>query len=66
METYTYTNYIHYYKINQVTPYSNFITGNSSVHVRNKDQGGCTKNTRCEKNTSNNQGLQCENIMFVF
>ena len=34
---------------NEVTPYSDFITGNSSVYVRNKNQGEYTKNRHCEK-----------------
>ena len=49
MNTPKYTNYIHYYKLNYVTPYSDFITGNSSVYVRNENQGEYTKNTHCEK-----------------
>ena len=43
------TNYIYHYKIKLVTPYSDFITENSSVYVRNENQGGYTKNTHCEK-----------------
>ena len=46
--TYKYTNYIHYYKINYVTPYSYFITENSLVYMRNTNQGEYTKNTHCE------------------
>ena len=30
MDTYKCKNYIHYYKINKVPPYSDIITGNSS------------------------------------
>ena len=63
MDTYKYTNHIHDYKITQVTPYSDFITENSSVYVPNVNQGEYTNNTHCEENTSNNQGLQCDNIM---
>ena len=38
--------------------------GNSSVDVRNKNQGEHTKNTHCEKkNASNNLGLECDNII---
>ena len=44
MDTYKYTNYIHYYKINLVTLYSDFITGNSSVYVGNENQGEYTTN----------------------
>ena len=36
-------------KVNLVTPYSDFITENSSVYVRNENQGGYTKNIHCEK-----------------
>ena len=43
------TNYIYHYKIKLVTPYSDFITENSSVYVRNENQGRYTKNTHCEK-----------------
>ena len=32
------------------TPYSDIIRGNSSVYVRNKNQGEYTKNTHCETN----------------
>ena len=49
INTHKYTIYIHYYKLNLVTPYSDFITGNSSVYVRNGNQGEYTKNTHCEK-----------------
>ena len=38
---------MHKYKINNVTRYSDFITGNTSVCVRNVFD---TKNTHCEKN----------------
>ena len=36
---------------------------NSSVYVQNENQGGYAKNSHCEKNTSNNQRLECDNIM---
>ena len=36
---------------------------NSSVYVRNKNQGEYTKNTHCEKKLSNNQGIEWENKM---
>ena len=49
MGTHKETNYIHHYKIKLVTPYSDFITENSSVYVRNEKQGGYSKNTHCEK-----------------
>ena len=52
MDTYKYTDYIHYYKLNYVTPYSDFITGNSSVYVRNENQAEYTKITHVKKNTS--------------
>ena len=39
------TNYIYHYKIKLVTPNCDFITENSSVYVRNENQGGYTKNT---------------------
>ena len=36
-------------QIKLATPYSDFITENSSVYVQNENQGGYTKNTHCEK-----------------
>ena len=32
-----------------MTPYSDFIAGNSSFYVRNENQCEYTKNTHCEK-----------------
>ena len=49
MDTHKYTHYIYRYKIKLVTTYSDIITENSSVYVRNENQGGYTKNTHCEK-----------------
>ena len=64
MDTYKYTTYIRYYEyeLNLVTSYSDFITGNNSVHVKNLNKCEYTKNTHCE-NTSNIYELECENIM---
>ena len=43
------------------------MTGNSSVYVRNENQGEYTKNTQrihtVKKNTSNNLGLECDSMI---
>ena len=49
MDSYKYTNYLSYYEINEVTSYSDFITGNNSFYVRNKNKCEYTKNTQCKK-----------------
>ena len=43
---------MYHYKIKLVTPYSDFITENSSVHVRNENQGGYTRNIHTVKNNN--------------